>query len=90
MYYVGWVILILLGVGLGAWAFFWALHSGQFSEQERARFLPLRDEGVSSPESSAKGVPRALCFLGLVGGLVLVSMAAALWLTMTAGKGWVE
>lgn len=90
MYYVGWVILILLGVGLGTGAFFWALRSGQFSEQERARFLPLRDEEALSPTSSTKGAPGAVCFLGLVGGLVLVSMAAALWLTMTAGKGWVE
>lgn len=87
MYYAGWVVLILLGVGVGAWAFMWALRSGQFSEQERARFLPLRDEGTPTRNRSRKGTAGALCFLGLVAGLVVLSMAAALWLTVTLGKG---
>lgn len=87
MYYVGWVVLILLGLGLGIGAFLWALRSGQFNEQERARFLPLWDEGVPSRKSSPRHTAGALCFLGLVGGLVLLSMAAALWLTMTGARG---
>lgn len=87
MYYAGWILLILLGVGLGGWAFLWALRSGQFSEQDRARFLPLRDEETTCPERPFRGAAGALCFLGLVGGLVLLSMAAALWLTLATVKG---
>jgi len=86
MYYVGWVLLILLGVGLGIWAFLWALRSGQFAEQDRARFLPLRDESVASQVEPAPGRSPATYFLGFVGGLVLLAMAAALWLTVTSGR----
>lgn len=87
MYYAGWVVLILLGVGCGAWGFLWALRSGQFSEQERARFLPLLGERAGSEGEAPRSAKVALCFLALAGGLVLLSMAAALWLTMTVGKG---
>ncbi len=87
MYYAGWMLLILMGIGLGTWAFVWALRSGQFQEQERARFLPLRDEMLCSQSRSSHKARWAVGFLGLVGGLVLLSMAAALWLTMTEGKG---
>ncbi len=85
MYYLGWILLILLGVGLGIWAFIWALRSGQFAEQERARFLPLRDECPGTEAGSAPGSRMAVCFLCFAGGLVLLSMAAALWLTLTMG-----
>ncbi len=87
VYYLGWILLIVLGVGLGIWAFMWAIRSGQFAEQERARFLPLRDECLGPEASSAPGSRVAVCFLCLAGGLVLLSMAAALWLTFTAGRG---
>lgn len=85
MYYLGWILLILLGVGLGIWAFLWALRSGQFAEQQRARFLPLRDEGLATDAASTAGSRVAVCFLCLAGGLVLLAMAAALWLALTMG-----
>lgn len=85
MYYLGWILLIVLGVGLGIWAFMWAMRSGQFSEQDRARFLPLRDEFQGTEAASAPGPRIAICFLCFAGGLVLLSMVGALWLTLTIG-----
>lgn len=85
MYYLGWILLIVVGVGLGIWAFIWAMGSGQFAEQDRARFLPLRDESPGKEVASAPGSRMAVCFLCLAGGLVLLSMVAAVWLTLTIG-----
>jgi cbb3-type cytochrome oxidase maturation protein len=47
-YYLSWVLLIVISLWLSLVAFFWALKHGQLSEQERARYLPLRNE-VSPP-----------------------------------------
>ena len=40
---IAWVVLIAATLLFSLLTFFWALRSGQFSDQERARFLPLRD-----------------------------------------------
>ena len=47
-YYLPWVLLIVVSLWVSLAAFFWALKHGQFSEQERARYLPLRSE-ISPP-----------------------------------------
>ncbi len=43
MYFSVWIILVAFSLWFSLMAFFWGLQSGQFSDQERARFLPLRD-----------------------------------------------
>lgn len=43
MYYPYFLTYILTGVFIGLAVFLWALKSGQFSEQQRARFLALED-----------------------------------------------
>jgi cbb3-type cytochrome oxidase maturation protein len=41
MYFLGWIILVILSLGVSLVAFIWALRSGQFSDPVRARYLPL-------------------------------------------------
>ena len=41
MYTPYFITYIVVGLALGLAAFAWALKSGQFKDQERARFLPL-------------------------------------------------
>ena len=47
-YLFPWIFLIFGSLLAGIGLFIWAYHSGQFSDQGRARFLPLRgiDFGV--------------------------------------------
>jgi len=41
MYYPYFVAYIVVGFVISLAAFYWAVRSGQFSHQQRARFLPL-------------------------------------------------
>lgn len=43
-YYTLYIIYIILSTIVGVWGFWWALKNGQFRDQQRARFLPLREE----------------------------------------------
>ncbi len=44
MFYLAWIILTATGIGASIAVFVWAIKSGQFSDQGRARYLPLRAE----------------------------------------------
>jgi cbb3-type cytochrome oxidase maturation protein len=44
MYYTGWISLVIISLWLSVVAFIWALWSGQFSDQTRARYLPFCDD----------------------------------------------
>jgi len=46
MYYPYFILYITVGFIVALAVFFWALTSGQFREQQRARFLPLENEPV--------------------------------------------
>jgi cbb3-type cytochrome oxidase maturation protein len=45
MYYPFFVTYLIVGFSLGLLVFFWALKNGQFRDQQRARYLPLDEEG---------------------------------------------
>ena len=49
-YLVTWIVLIGATLLFSVLTFFWALRSGQFEDQERARFFPLID---LPPENTA-------------------------------------
>ncbi len=74
MYYLPWVFLVVASLWVSLAAFFWGLKSGQFSDQTRARFLPLRDEAISpglkNPPQPSLEVYLLLGILGL-GCLIL-------------------
>jgi cbb3-type cytochrome oxidase maturation protein len=49
MYYPYFIAYITIGLSISLLVFFWALRNGQFREQQRARFLPLRDDEAAAP-----------------------------------------
>jgi cbb3-type cytochrome oxidase maturation protein len=44
MYFPYFVAYIIIGISVSLLVFYWAIKNGQFKDQQRARFLPLRDE----------------------------------------------
>jgi cbb3-type cytochrome oxidase maturation protein len=80
MYYGGWFSLVTISLLASIGAFVWALRSGQFSDQERARFLALDSDLLARPAPAAPGrrysAQRAALGAVLVTGIV--ALAAAL------------
>jgi cbb3-type cytochrome oxidase maturation protein len=54
MYFPYFVAYIAIGIGLSLLVFFWALKSGQFHDQQRARYLPLRDGPDPGPAKASR------------------------------------
>ncbi|MDA8139355.1 MAG: cbb3-type cytochrome oxidase assembly protein CcoS [Desulfobacteraceae bacterium] len=79
MYFPYFIAYISIGLAVSLITFFWALKNGQFQEQQRARYIPLRgDEGVSPTRVTRAGRLEiyGLFFLAVAGlsasGAVLV------------------
>ncbi len=53
IYFAGWLYLIVISLGVSIVAFLWAYRSGQFSDQDRARYLPLGEDLLSVPAVTA-------------------------------------
>jgi nitrogen fixation-related uncharacterized protein len=86
-FFLGWILLIAAGLLASLGVFFWALRTGQFSEQDRARFLPLSDEfPLPAVENPAKLCPEVYALLFAV-GLGLLAMIGAIVLTLVKVKG---
>jgi cbb3-type cytochrome oxidase maturation protein len=49
MYFPYFIAYIGIGLTISLVVFFWAVKSGQFNDQQRARYLPLRDEPDTGP-----------------------------------------
>jgi cbb3-type cytochrome oxidase maturation protein len=49
MYYPYFIAYMAVGFIISLVVFFWALNSGQFKDQQRARFLPLQNDLQSRP-----------------------------------------
>ena len=75
MYYFFFIVIIFSGLFFGIVVFLWALKSGQFKEQQRARYLPLEDE----PEAPGEVVSRSgklqayVLFCMLIFGLLAIA-----------------
>ena len=76
MYYPFFVAYMLVGFAISLLVFFWALRNGQFSNQERARVLPLVEEPLDRPGKVSK--------LSRLEALVLGGLACAGLLTSAA------
>jgi cbb3-type cytochrome oxidase maturation protein len=55
MYYPFFLAYILTGLFIGGVMFYWALTTGQFTDQQRARFLALENVGPQAVRLSLKG-----------------------------------
>lgn len=80
--YVAWLFLVAFSVWVGVLTFFWALQDGQFSDQERARYLPLADaiERTAADRPDWRGKERYV-FL-CIGLTVVFIFGAALYLSI--------
>ena len=54
MYYPYYIAYMALGFIISLMVFFWALNSGQFKDQQRARFIPLESERPTKPAIASR------------------------------------
>ena len=70
MYYPYFISYMVAGLAISLVALIWALYNGQFKDQQRARYLPLKDED-ETPVVKVKKYSRyetyALMFLVFTG-----------------------
>ena len=86
MYYPYFIAYMAAGFIISLVVFFWALNSGQFKDQQRARFLPLHNDLQTRPTK----IPRfariqTYAMLSLV-GLCLASAAAVVIFSLIKGS----
>jgi nitrogen fixation-related uncharacterized protein len=88
IYYVFWVLLIVVSLSISLGGFVWAHRSGQFREQERARYLPLRDELREAPSGKGRGTGEVYILFAIlaVGAAGLLAVAAIIILTAVGAK----
>jgi cbb3-type cytochrome oxidase maturation protein len=82
IYYSGWLFLVVMSLIVSLAAFIWGLRAGQFSDQERARYLPLGKDLLSQPITAISCAKRrahtaTLFFIAAIG---FTAFAAALTL----------
>jgi len=84
MYYASWLFLVVISVGVSLVAFIWGLKSGQFSDQERARYLPLGHDVLSPAVAAAPARKRRIqtAVLLLLTAVCLSSFIAAVVLSI--------
>jgi nitrogen fixation-related uncharacterized protein len=82
VFYAAWLTLIAAGVGASIAALVWALKTGQFSDQGRARYLPLTDEIDASPAADARRLPSEVYALSIIIIIGLLSIASTITLTI--------
>ena len=87
MFYLGWIVLTASGILISIAVFLWALKSGQFSDQGRARYLPLRDESPMPPaENPSRFTPEVYALLFVV-AIGLIAMVATVILILMSLRG---
>jgi cbb3-type cytochrome oxidase maturation protein len=78
MYYPYFITYMLVGLVISFLVFLWALNNGQFKDQKRARFLPLRDEEEMRPRNVSRVSRIELYALALLATTGLMVCAAVL------------
>lgn len=80
MYYLFFIIYILAGFTAILALFLWALRNGQFKDQQRARFLPLEEEGEDPPARVSRlNRYQAFGLFAVMGSGLLASTLAVLY-----------
>ncbi len=82
LYYVPFIFLMILSLVSGIVLFIWAHRSGQFSDQSRARYLPLRGNDFQNTDEGGirdtKGPYALLVLLTSAGAVLLFTLVLAL------------
>ncbi len=86
MYFPYFIAYIAIGLAISLALFFWALKNGQFQDQQRARFLPLRDDGGVQPARVSRwGRLQMLALFALVSIGLAASAASLLYAAYLRG-----
>lgn len=80
MYYPFFLTYILTGLIIALLVFVWAMKNGQFSDQQRARFLPLEHEDATLIKKGNRGKLElyAIFFLmvaGIISSFAIIAYA---------------
>ena len=54
MYYPYFIAYIAIGLTISLVVFYWAFRTGQFGDQQRARYLPLKDDEDAPPVEATR------------------------------------
>lgn len=77
MYFPYFISYMVVGLAISLVVFIWALNNGQFKDQQRARYLPLKDD-EEMPVVQVKKISRyetyALMFLACAGLAVIAAV----------------
>jgi cbb3-type cytochrome oxidase maturation protein len=77
MYFSYWLLLVAFSLGASIIAFIWAIRSGQFADQGRARYLALSDGLPSPPLMKPSKLPLEVYVLLFVLAAGLAGLVAA-------------
>jgi nitrogen fixation-related uncharacterized protein len=88
-FYVWWIGLTAAALWVSLAVFVWAVQAGQFSDQDRARYLPLRNENLAPPAQHEHPSRLSIEVYALmaVAGLGLFSIAMTLVLLFKNFRG---
>jgi nitrogen fixation-related uncharacterized protein len=84
--YWSWILLVACTIWICLLGFVWALHDGQFSDQNRARYLPLVDDFRKGAVEVVPWKGRERYFYVFTAAVLLFSFCAAAYLGFTAGR----
>ena len=82
MYYAEWIILVSISLWVSLLAFVWAVKSGQFTDQGRARFLPLADGYSAAPSPDARKRALEGYALLVIAALGTIAFLSAIYLSL--------
>jgi cbb3-type cytochrome oxidase maturation protein len=84
---MAWIVLTAIGIAASILVFIWAIKSGQFSDQGRARYLPLCDESPDDVCQRTSAFRFEALALILVVVVVLSAMVGAVYMTIVSVYG---
>lgn len=87
VYLLHWMMIVGLSLAVSLWVFLWALRTGQFSDQARARYLPLRDQSPHPSSAEEEKRPIEVYVLLAIAGCGVLGMAAPILLSLLRMKG---
>ena len=85
MYYPYFIAYMAAGFIISLLVFFWALNSGQFKDQQRARFLPLYDDPQDPPAKITRFARVQTVALFILVCLCMASAAAVVVFSLIKG-----
>ena len=83
----GWILLVVVSLWASSLAFVWGLRSGQFSEPDRARYLPLPEDLPPPPAQMPRPRKAQRYALIAISALVLLGMMAPMALLLWRLRG---